>query len=108
MCDHLGEEHNDETEEQLEPIQSDGTGLTSEAGGVDQWLYPDPWHRLHQLGFGPYRELLSDYDLIDAKKMRGLGCEGLERQLQQLQLPESDIDRLLAAVFAKKITSATG
>ena len=109
LCDHLGEEYDDEEAiDQLDGCQVGATDITRDMGAGEQWLYADPWQRLHELGFGPYRELLSEYDLVNAKKMRSLGCDGLRKLLQELQLPESDVDRLLAAVFATKITSATG
>eukprot|EP01044_Picomonas_judraskeda_P003484 COSAG03_NODE_287_length_9368_cov_412.210594_2_plen_934_part_00 len=109
LCDHLGEEYDDkEQAQQIDRTQPGAADRMREAGGVEQWLYPDPWQRLHELGFGPYRELLSEYGMISADKMRLLGCNGLEQQLQELQVPDSDIDRMLAAVFAKKISSATG
>ena len=109
LCDHLGEEYNDEEDaQQMDHTQPGAADRPRDPSGFEQWLYPDPWQRLHELGFGPYRELLSDYDLISADKMRLLGCNALEQQLQELQVPDSDIDRMLAAVFAKKISSATG
>ncbi len=109
LCEHLGEEYDDEEQvDQLDRSEPGAADVPRDQGGVEQWLYPDPWQRLHELGFGPYRELLSEYDLVNTKKIRSLGCNGLQQLLQELQLPESDIDRLLAAVFAKKITSATG
>lgn len=121
LCDHLGEEHDDEDQHDGTQLGDNGAaaaggggsvgaraGGGDGGGGVEQWLYVEPWGRLHELGFGPYRALLSEYDLLSAAKLRALGVDGLARQLRELQLPESDIDRFSAVVFGKKIASATG
>ena len=60
------------------------------------------------MGFGPYRALLADYGLASVASMRALGPSGLAAALQELQMPEQDVDRMTAVMFARPVVSAQG